>query len=34
MLIERLPGGNLQSRPEFVGFARDFGIRRADDDMS
>ena len=34
MLIERLTGGHLQSRPEFVGLAGDFGIRRADDDMT
>ena len=34
MLIERLASGNLQCRPEFVGLAGDFGIRRADDDMA
>ena len=34
MLVERLTGGHLQSRPEFVGLARDFSIRRADDDMT
>jgi len=34
MLIERLTGGHFQCRPEFVGFAGDFGIRRTDDDMA
>jgi molybdopterin/thiamine biosynthesis adenylyltransferase/rhodanese-related sulfurtransferase len=34
MLIERLAGGHFQGRPEFVGLTGNFGIRRADDDMT